>query len=67
MILPRKRSAAGEGDHEVVEGATPPPTPRCAAHAPPRAGPPLWGGGGDPTRHARFRPLHPPAEGPPPP
>ena len=23
MILPSKRSAAGEGDHEVVEGATP--------------------------------------------
>jgi hypothetical protein len=58
MILPRKRSAAGEGDHEVVEGATPPPG---------GGGPPPGGGGGDPTRHARFRPLHPPAEGPPPP
>ena len=30
MILPRKRSAAGEGDHEVVEGATPPATPGSA-------------------------------------
>ncbi len=26
MILPTKQSVGGEGDHEVVEGATPPAT-----------------------------------------
>jgi len=30
MILPRKRSAAGEGDPDVVAGATPPATPGSA-------------------------------------